>query len=204
MKRSKYTFLGLCLGLTVLSSARPALAQQTGTLVLELKNFTSDAKIPKKSQKNLAHAGVRWEMVDDGVLISLVNERFVKADLPNLTRFGEQKAVELKPGRYSITCIGYDFSSTSRDIDKVLAKSAFFNNDVMTFTVSAGKTTTLEIAPVYKAESQWWVLSKFTMFLPDLKVRVLEDGTPQGDEVVINRRTEKSVAWNDYHGPLKF
>lgn len=81
---------------------------------------------------------------------------------------------------------------------------AFFNNDVARFKVSAGKITTLEISLVYQAESKWSILSKFTMFLPDLKVRVLEDGTPTGEELVISQRTAKSVAWGDYHGPLKF
>jgi hypothetical protein len=128
----------------------------------------------------------------------------VKADTPYLTRFGEQKTLEMKAGHYTITCIGFEFSSTSTDPDKNLAKSAFFNNDVLTFTVLPGKTTTLEIYPIYVAESQWRVLAKLTVFIPDLKVRVLEDGTPNGEDVVINRRTAKSVAWNDYHGPLKF
>jgi hypothetical protein len=42
------------------------------------------------------------------------------------------------------------------------------------------------------------------MLVPDLHVRVLEDGTPKGEDVVITHRTAKSVAWDDYHGPLKF
>lgn len=36
---------------------------------------------------------------------------------------------------FTITCIGFEFKSTSGDVDKVLAKSAFFNNDVVEFTV---------------------------------------------------------------------
>jgi hypothetical protein len=204
MKRLRFIFLGVFLGLTALGAARPVLGQQSGTLVFDLKNYTSDAKIPKKSEKGLEHAGVRWGIRDNTVLISLVNERFVKADTPYLTRFGEQKTLEMKAGHYTITCIGFEFSSTSTDPDKNLAKSAFFNNDVLTFTVLPGKTTTLEIYPIYVAESQWRVLAKLTVFIPDLKVRVLEDGTPNGEDVVINRRTAKSVAWNDYHGPLKF
>lgn len=143
-------------------------------------------------------------MLDNSVLISFVNEKYVKADLPYLTRFGDQKTLEIKPGQHTITCIGFEFDSTSSDVDKTLAKSAFFNNEVVTFTVQPGKTTTLEISPIFEAESQWHVLTKLTMFIPDLKVRVLEDGTPKGESLVINRRTPKSVAWNDYHGPLKF
>jgi hypothetical protein len=190
--------------LTVPGAARVAFGQQTGTLVFDLKSYTSDAKMAKKVVKQLEHAGIHWGMLDNTVLIPFVNEKFVKADTPYLTRFGEQKSLELKAGRYTITCIGYENRSSSGDIDKVLSKNAFFNNDVMTFTVLSGKTTTLEISPVYQAESKWILLSKFTMFLPDLKVRVLEDGTPNGEAVVITQRTAKSVAWDDYHGPLKF
>lgn len=204
MKYLRYIFLTSYLCLAVLDGARSAFAQQSGNLVLDLKNYTSDAKLPKNSQKSLEHAGLRWGMLDNTVLISMVDPRYVKADTPYLTRFGEQKTLDLKPGTYTITCIGYEFSSTSRDVDKVLAKSAFFNNDVITFSILPGKTTVLEISPTYEAESQWRALSKFTFFIPDLKVHVLEDGTPKSEDVVVNRRTDKSVAWNDYHGPLKF
>jgi len=204
MKRMGYIFLGVILELTALGAARPVFGQQSGTLVFDLKNYKSEAKMSKKDQKGLEHAGLKWGMFDNSVLISFVNEKYVKADLSYLTRFGEQKKLEMKPGQYTITCIGFEFDSTSTDPDKNLAKSGFFNNDFVTFTVLPGKTTTLEISPIYEAESQWRVLTKVTIFLPDLKVRVLEDGTPKGEDVVINRRTAKSVAWNDYHGPLKF
>jgi hypothetical protein len=182
----------------------PLSARQPGTLVFDLKSYTSDAKMPKNIQKQLEHAGIHWGILGNTVLIPMVNQKYVKADTSYLTRFGELKTLEMKAGRYTITCIGYEIRSRSSDIDKVLAKNAFFNNDVVTFTVLPDKTTTLEISPVYQAESKWLVLSKFTMFLPDLRIRVLEDGTPNGEEVVISRRTAKSVAWDDYHGPLKF
>jgi len=205
MKHLKMMLLGVLAGLAVLSGAQAVHAQPTGTLVFDLKSYTSEAKMSKKQQTELEHAGVRWDMLDNNsLLISFVNERFVKADLKYLTRFGEKKSLELKAGRYTITCIGFEFNSTSRDVNKVLAKSAYFNNDVVTFAVQPGKTTTLEVSPVYKPESQMRLWVKLTMLMPDLKVRVLEDGTPQGDDVVINRRTDKSVAWNDYQGPLKF
>jgi hypothetical protein len=204
MKQARYIFLTLYLCVAALGALRPVSAQQSGNLVFDLKNYTSAAKLPKNAQKSLEHAGILWGMLDNTLVIPMVDSKYVKADVPNLTRFGEQKTLELKPGTYTITCIGYEFSSTSRDIDKVLAKSAFFNNDVVTFSVLPGKTTTLEISPIYEAESQWRVLSKFTFFLPDLKIHVLEDGIPKGEDIVVNRRTDKSVAWDDYHGPLKF
>jgi hypothetical protein len=204
MKPLRCFLLGLCLGLAAIGATRPVVGQQSGTLVFDLKNYTSDAKMPKKAQKQLDHAGIRWGMLDNSVLISLLNSEYVKADTPYLTRFGEQKTLELKPGHYTITCIGLEFNSTSTDVDKALAKSAFFNNDIVEFTVLPGKITTLEITPVYVTESQWRLWVKFNIFMPELKVRVLEDGTPKGDDLVITQRTAKSVAWNDYHGPLKF
>ncbi|MGC2619121.1 MAG: hypothetical protein WA414_08795 [Acidobacteriaceae bacterium] len=200
----KYFFFTACIALTAFIAARPVSAQQTGTLVFDLKNYTSDAKMPKKSQKTLEHAGVRWTMLDNTLLISFVSENFIHADLSNLTRFGEHKTLQLKPGQYTITCVGYEFDSASTDPAKNLAKSAFFNNDVLTFNVLPGKTTTLEVTPIYEAESHYRFIAKLTILLPDLKVRIVEDGATKVDDIVINRRTEKSVAWNDYHGPLKF
>ncbi len=196
--------LGVCLCLTALGATRQVSAQKTGTVVFDLKNYTSDVKLPKRDQRQLEHAGVDWGMLDKTLLVPLINEKFVKADTPYLTRFGEQKKLELEAGRYSITCVGYEYNSNSRDLDKALAKSAFFNNDVMTFTVLPGKTTTLEVFPTYAPQSRWSGLAKLTTFILHLKVRVLEDGTPIGEDVKITQRTAKSVAWDDYHGPLKF
>jgi hypothetical protein len=203
MKRAAFTLLWTCLALTALGAPLLAADQQSGTLVFDVKRYTSDAKIPKKSQKALEHAGIQWGMLDNSLVITFVSLRFVKADLPYMTRFGEQRTLQLKPGQYTITCIGYVFSSTSSDVDKTLSKSAFFNNDVLTFTVLPSKTTTLEVFPVYEAQSNWRFLTKVTLFIPDLNVKVWEDGIQKG-ESVINRRTDKSVSWDDYHGPLKF
>lgn len=204
MKRFGYVVLVVCAALAALGAARPLVGQETGTLVFDVKNYTSDTKIPKKAQKTLEHGGVRWGMNENSLVISFVKENFVKANLPNLTRFGEQKALDLKAGEYTITCVGYEFNSTSTDPEKSLAKGGFFNNDVVTFTVLPGKTTTLELSPVYREESQHVLLAKLSLYLPDLKVGVLEDGVAKGEAVVVNRRTATSVAWNDYHGPLKF
>jgi hypothetical protein len=42
------------------------------------------------------------------------------------------------------------------------------------------------------------------MYIPEVSVQVLVDGTPTGEAVGVDRRTDKSVAWDDYKGPLKF
>lgn len=193
----------LCLGVIALGAAQPLLAQQTGTLVFDLKNYTFDGKETKKIEKGLEHAGIPWRMLDNTLLISFVNQKYVNADAFYLTRFGEQKKLEMKAGEYSITCIGFELNAISTDPDKSISKNGFFNNDVLKFTVLPGKTTTLEISPVFEPESKHYRLAKLKMYIPDLKLRLIEDGTQRGDDVVINRRTDKSVAWDDYKGPLK-
>jgi hypothetical protein len=110
----------------------------------------------------------------------------------------------MAPGDYTITCIGFDFNSTSANVDKSLSKNAFFNIDVLKFTILSDRTTTIEVTSDFKPQSAWFRLSKVTMYNPEVKVRVLQDGAQTGDAVVIDARTDKSVAWDDYKGPFKF
>jgi len=181
---------------------------QTGILVFDMKNFTFGEKVSAKAQKQiekeLKHGGTRWGMVDRTLLIPMVNDSLVKVDGLSLTRFGDQKKLELAPGDYTITCIGYEFAANSTDMDKVLSKNAFFNLEALKFTIEPGKTTTIEVSLNYEPQSAWFRLARETMYVPDVAVRVLQDGTQVGEAMVVNRRTEKSVAWDDYHGPLKF
>ena len=208
MKRLRHVVLRVCIGLAVLGALHPMFAQQTGTLVVDMKNFTFGEKVPAKAQKNiqmaLGHGGLQWGMVDRTLLIPMVNESFVKVDGLYLTRFGEQKRLELVPGDYTITCIGYEFAGNSTDMDKVLSKDAFFNLNVLKFTILPGKTTTIEVSSNYMPQSAWFRLAKQTFYIPDITVRVLEDGVQMGDAMVISQRTKSSVVWDDYHGPLKF
>ncbi len=82
---------------------------------------------------------------------------------------------------------------------KALKKGAYFNLDIQTFDVVAGKTTTIEVHPTIQKKSTFFV--KF--FTPGLLVRVIEEGAVK-TERVINERTDASIAWEDYNGPLKF
>ena len=50
--RLRYILLGVVLGLTALGAVRPVFGQETGTLVLDLKTYTSDAKMPKDLSRN--------------------------------------------------------------------------------------------------------------------------------------------------------
>lgn len=176
---------------------------QPGTLAFDLKSYSSAVKLDENIKKQLQHAGPDWGMVDDALVVSLVNKKYVKAELPYLTRYGEQKVLQVRPGEYKITCIGYIFRSTSRDVDKELAASAFFNIAVLKFNVLPGKTTILEILPTMQKQSKSSFLVSLKMFMPDLKLKVIEDGVVKA-EGVISQKTSSSVAWNDYTGPLKF
>ena len=88
VKRLKNFLIGICLGLTTFGAAQSKSGQQSGTLVLDVKDFTSDAKMTKKNVKDLQHGGIRWGVLDKTLLIPMVNDKFVNADTPYLTRFG--------------------------------------------------------------------------------------------------------------------
>lgn len=185
--------------IAVFAGPLPVAAQSNGTLVFDVKNYASQVKIKKKVAKQLKHAGLKWGMLGNVLIIPMVSEQFVKPTMSNLTRYGEQTVLELEPGEYKITCIGFEHKKTSRDPDKVLGKSAYFNEAIMTFHVLPGKTTTLEILPTYRKQKTFMT----TMLMPDLSVKVSEDGVEKA-EAVVNLRTSTSVPWNDYSGPLKF
>lgn len=194
-----WAFLVLLLAL----SRAPLFADDppSGTLVLDVKQYDSDVKLDDNIKKQLKHSGVEWGVVDDILVIPQVNKKFLKPEIPHLTRYGERGTLQAKPGVYKITCVGYALNSLSRDIEKVLSKNAFFNNAVMTFTVFSGKTTLLEFLPTIQKQAKGaWVRLK--LYIPDLRVRVIEDGVVKADSV-ISLRTSSSVAWDDYTGPLK-
>ncbi len=193
----------LVLVVASLTSARASAAERTGTLVFDVKPFETEVKLKKKIQKQLEHAGFEWGVNDDTLVVTLIKKTYINAEFPYLTRYGTSKEIELPAGTYHVTCVGYIHDSNSRDIDKVLSASAFFNEDVLTFEVHADKVTTMDVSPVIKKQSHSSFLIKVKTFVPDLTVKVIEDGSVIS-EAVINHRTEQSVAWDDYSGPLKF
>jgi hypothetical protein len=118
MKRPIFILFLACVGLAAPGGAQTGTTQQTGTLALDLKNYTSDAKLPKKVQTQLEHAGLPWGIVEHTLVVPLLNQKFVKVDTLNLTRFGDQKTLEVTPGDYTITCIAHEFNSDSTSVDK--------------------------------------------------------------------------------------
>jgi hypothetical protein len=178
--------------------AHPVFAQATGTLVFDLKPFTSEVDLKEKIEKQLKAGGLEWGVVGNELVVTLVNKRFINAEIPNLTRFGERKEIQLPAGQYTLTCVGL-IPEGGLSVDKVLSKGAYFNEDVLSFTIEAGETTVLDVSSVIRKENTFFL--KF--FVPEVSVSVVANGVGFEAEP-INLRGDSSVAWDDYSGPLKF
>ncbi|TDQ30230.1 hypothetical protein [Tenacibaculum caenipelagi] len=170
-----------------------------GTLMVDLKPFVSDIKLKKKVLKQLESGALEWGVSGNQFVTTLTNKRFINFDIPYMTRYGTSKEIKLKPGKYTITCVGFKYKG-GLSIQKVLKKAAFFNIDELTFEVIEGKTTTLEILP--KIEKNSSLVMK--VFSPDLFVTVTEDNEVKAEQKLISIRHENSINWEDYNGPLKF
>jgi len=166
--------------------------------VVDVKQFTSEVKLKEKIENQLKTGGIEWGVAEGQLVVSLVNKRFIRFELPNLTRYGTSKNLDLEPGTYRLTCVGF-IPEGGLSVEKALKKGAYFNLDIQTFDVVAGKTTTIEVHPTIQKKSTFFV--KF--FTPELLVRVIEEGAVK-TERVINERTDASIAWEDYNGTLKF
>lgn len=183
------------------ASLAPAVARgegvPTGTLVFEVKPFSSQVDLEVKVYEELASGGVKWGAQNGRLVVSMVNPRFIHFDLPYVTGHGNRQTIELPPGSYDLSCVGY-IAAGKGNVEKELRKGAYFNLDVLSFRVAAGRTTLLEVTPVVRAHSEAFV--EYPM--PELLVKVTEDGVV-GAEVVINERTGASVPWDNYEGSLK-
>jgi len=195
MNRSSVRLAALILSVCL---AQPVFAQATGTLAFDSKPFTSEVELKEKIEKQLKSGGLEWGVVGNELVVTLVNKRFIGADIPNLTRYGERKETQLPAGQYTLTCVGL-IPEGGLSVDKVLSKGAYFNENVLSFTIQPGETTVLEVSSVIRKENTF--LLKF--FVPEVSVNVVANGVGF-DAVPINLRDDKSIAWDDYSGPLKF
>jgi hypothetical protein len=168
-----------------------------GSVAFDVKPFTSQVELEEKVRNELASGGIKWGAQDGQLVVSMVNPRFIHFDLPYVTGYGNRREIELPPGVYRLSCVGY-IAEGGFSIEKALRKGAYFNLDVLSFRVAAGKTTVLEVEPRVRAHSEAFV--KYV--LPELLVKVTEDGVA-GAEAVINERTGTSVPWDNYEGALK-
>src|SRR5262245_51887732 len=123
--------------MAVLLGVLPGRAEivDSGTLVFDLKALESGVKLKKDMLTQLSRGGLNWAIIGNDLVIPLVDPKHLKAPMTHGTHFGEQQVVDLLPGEYHITCIGYLHDSNSHDMDKVRSKSAFFNEGIVAFNV---------------------------------------------------------------------
>jgi len=169
-----------------------------GTLVVEVTPFTSEKPLPAKIEQQLKSAAVEFGVRDRQVVFSTVAKQFIDFPLSHMVRYGQSESLSLPPGEYRITGIGLEVSF-GFNVQKILNKGAFVNEDVMSFTIQPGKTTTLSIHAVYGRDTAGMT----AFYLPNLmaSLRTEAGNTP---EQALNVRGEHSIAWPDYHGSLKF
>jgi hypothetical protein len=176
----------------------PIAAFADGTLAINVAAFTSEVKLKPKIQKQLEGGGMEWGLANNRLVMTSVNKQFVGPTIDHLTRFGTSATQSLPAGEYTISCVGMIYDG-GLSVEKVLAKGGYFNENVMSFRIEEGQTTTLDVRPVIRAASGMLI----KVFMPEYVAKTTLNGatTP---EISLNARSEKSVAWNDYSGDLKF
>jgi hypothetical protein len=197
LRLSVLTFVA-CISIAAQAQETTPTTPATGTLQLEIAAFTSEIALKPKIQTQLASGGIEWGQKGDRIIFTYVNKRFLNFDIPFLTRFGETRKLELPEGDYSITCVGF-LPATAFSVEKALSKGAYFNNNIMTVHVAAGKTTTLTMKPVIRKKSTFLL----AFFIPDMLTSGTLDGITS-PEISINEKSATSVKWDDYVGDLKF
>jgi hypothetical protein len=178
------------------STVDPAMAM--GTLVVDIKPFTSEKELPKKVNRQLESGALEWGIRDRQLVFTLVNKRFIDFPVSHMTRYGQQETLSLPAGEYKVTGVGLEMT-TSFSVEKVLERGAFVNEDVLVFRIEPGKTTTLAINPVIRRDATFAV----NFWMPTLMTRAVTDAA-ETPETALNTRGPSSIAWPDYTGPLKF
>jgi hypothetical protein len=197
--------MGLLLqaGLVVAASAQEPAGQaatgtEAGTLVVDVKTFTSEQELPAKAVEQLKSGGLEWGVRDGKVVFTMVGKQFIDFPINHMTRYGQQESLSLPAGEYRVTGIGLEMH-TSFSVKKVLERGAFFNEDVIVFRIEPGKTTTLSINPVIRKDA----IFGSTFYVPTLMAS-LRDEASETAAVALNTRGPGSIAWPQYTGPLKF
>ena len=194
---TKY-WTGALLALAMVCSGNAHAQQETGKLVVDVAPFTSERELPKKVDKQLRSGGLEWGVKDGLVVFTMVAKQFIDYPINHMTRYGQSETLDLPAGDYRITGIGLEMT-TSFSVQKILDKGAYVNEDVMTFRIEPGQTTTLHIKPVIYKDATFAV----NFWMPTLMASVATaDGT--ATETALNKRIETSIAWPQYKGPLKF
>lgn len=175
-------------------------AQDTGTLVIDIKPFNSERELPKKIETQLKNGGLEWGERGGQLVFATMNKRFIDFPLNHMTRFGQSETLQLAPGEYTVTGIGLNVSMGFNP-QKIVDRGGYINEHVMKLHIEAGKTTTLHIDPVIYRDGAFIM----DFYQPTLNATVTApDGSTSTTPVALNSQTATSVNWGKYNGPLKF
>lgn len=175
-----------------------AAATAEGTLIVDVKAFTSEKPLPGKVEKQLKNGGLEWGVRDNQVVFTIVGKQFVDFPISHLTRYGQNEQLRLPAGDYKVTGIGLEMTP-GFSVQKILDRGAFVNEDVVSFRIEPGQTTTLAILPVIKRDGALVV----DFWMPTLMASTTIGSTTSA-ETALNVRGATSIAWPQYTGPLKF
>ncbi|WP_313455403.1 hypothetical protein [Stenotrophomonas sp.] len=191
------TFAGL-----LLSFAGTALAD-TGTLFVQVERLQSDVPLSKTVMEDVRVGGVTWGVQGKQLVLVQADPRYVDYDYGFTTRFGHSHSVQLPAGEYQLTVVGLE-PRQSYSTDKQMNRAAFVTQNIRTVRVESGKTTQLHIEPLILDEDavRPFVPTLLTLLTdPDVS---LEQTRKAARPTAISLRDQNSIAWPDYHGPLKF
>lgn len=175
-----------------------AAATTEGTLIVDVKSFTSEKPLPGKVEKQLKNGGLEWGIRDNQVVFTIVGKQFVDFPISHMTRYGQNETLRLPAGDYKVTGIGLEMTP-GFSVQKILDRGAFVNENVVSFRIEPGQTTTLAILPVIKRDGALVV----DFWMPTLMASTTS-GSTTSPETALNVRGETSIAWPQYTGPLKF
>lgn len=141
---------------------------------------------------------LEWGIRDRMLVFTLVNRRFLDFPIDHSTRYGSSEQLSLAAGEYSITGVGLEMS-TGFNPEKILERGAFFNENIVTFRIEPGKTTTLSINPIIRIDRTFAI----NFWMPSMMAAV-NSGEGTTTPIALNDRSDASVPWPQYNGPLKF
>jgi hypothetical protein len=179
----------------------------TGTLVMQVERLQSDVVLSKELKQQIKTGGIAWGVNGKTLVVTVVDPRYLEFDYGFTTRFGYKHALQLPVGTYQLTVVSRE-PRRSYSEERLLDRATYLNEDVAVVKIEPGRTTTLEVEPVILDEDSL----NPTPFIPTVFAAVAAPAdTDAGAEksaapkrLPISLRDGKSVAWPDYHGPLKF
>lgn len=195
----------ILLAAALLSASGVCLAQvATGTLLMQVEKLVSEVPLTKDVQELIPTGGVDWGIKGNQLVLTVVDTRYLEFDYGFTTRYGYQHALQLPVGTYHLTAVSRE-PRRSFSERRLLDRATYVNRNITSFKVEAGKTTTVNVVPVIMDED---ALNP-AMYIPTLLASVSDAsddaaGSKPGRPRAITLRGADSVAWPDYHGPIKF